>query len=264
MTRKNKILTIVLSVLSVVVLIVVLSSTIFTVGKIEVRWASERDNLSSVTEQSIVTSSGLTFGTNVFFVDKDDAADRLEQTYPYMAVLNIETLFPNILIINARERDEVFALQMPTKYLLVDSDFKVLKIVGGDYTPTDTGAIKITGDFDFSNYAAGDFIEADTKLLAFTTLQQSFYENYDEANGVNALTDMLDLLKSATYTETKIVFQTFMGVQIEMYNPSYKQQQKVSMLYQVLATLDTVQKTAGTIIIGDNGDKVQGSYTANV
>jgi len=248
----------------VVVLIVVLSSTLFTVGKIEVRWQSETDNLSSISEQNIVNSSGLTLGTNVFFVDKDDAVDKLEQTYPYICVTGIETLFPNILIIHARERDEVFALQMSTKYLLVDSDFKVLKIVSGDYTPSGTGAIKVTGDFDFSNYEAGDFIEVDTDLLPFTTLQQSFYENYDAENGEYALSDMLDLLRSATYTDTKITFQTFLGVQIEMYNPSYKQQAKIAMLFQVLDTLTTIQKSTGTIIIGDMEDKVQGSYTANV
>lgn len=264
MTKKNKVLTIILSVLSVVVLIIVLSSTIFTVGKIEVRWQSETDNLSMVSEQSIVDASEITLGTNVFFVNKSEAVDKLEQAYPYIAITNIETLFPNTLIIHARERTEVFALQLSSKYLLVDSDFKVLKIMNGDFTSLDTNAIKVTGEFDLSNYIAGDFITPDIDLACFTTLQKSFYENYTADEGENALTDMLDLLKSATYTDTKIVFETFMGVKIEMYNPSYKQQEKVAMIYQVLNTLDTAQKSIGTIIIGDRDNLVQGSYTANV
>ncbi len=262
MTKKNRILTLVLSILSVVVLIVVLSGTIFTVGKVEVRWLSERGNLSTLSEQEIVEISELKAGSSVFFVSKDNAVDKLEKEYPYIAVSSIETLFPNTLIIHARERDEVFALQLTSKYLLVDSDFKVLKIISGDFIPTHTSAIKITSEFDFGNYEAGDFINVDASLACFKTLQQSFYQNYKQEDSENALTDMLDLLKSATYTDTKIIFKTFLGVEIEIYNPSVNQQKKVAMIYEVLAGLDAELQSKGTIIIGDNSQgKVQGSHT---
>lgn len=259
MTKKNKILTTVLSVLSVIVLFIVLSSTIFAVGKIEVNWLTTRNNLSGVNSQTLVQDSNIKLGTNVFFVKKGQAIHNLEKKYPYIKIESIETVFPNNIIIHAREREEVFAISQAGSFLLVDSDFKVLKIV----TSEPEKAIKILGDFSFEE-KEGSFLNVPANMQAFKILEKSFYQNCDEEQKEFNLQTMKNLLKSATFSDTKIVFKTSLGVKIEMFNPSHKQQKKVAMINKILGTLDDAQKQIGTIIVGDNGDKVQGSYTANV
>ena len=252
MTRKNTIITIVLSVLALLILIVVLSSVFFTVGKISVVWHTDKVKLKDVTNEQIVSSSGLALGTHIFFVDKDEATDKIEKTYPYIKINNIE-----------KERQAIFALQMETSYYLVDSEFKVLEVVSGEFVSNTTNAIKIEGDFAFDE-VAGEFLTASGTLSAFKTLQQSFYENYYEDENEFYVDDMLAFFKSASYTDTKITFETFFGVKVEIYNPGYKQQQKIAMFLLQIESLTETQKTTGTIIIGDYNDKVQGSYTSHV
>lgn len=263
MTRKNTIITIVLFVLALLILIVVLSSVFFTVGKISVVWHTDKVKLEDVTNEQVVSSSGLALGTHIFFVDKDDATNSIEKAYPYIKINNIETIFPNTLLIHAQERQAIFALQMETSYYLVDSEFKVLEVVSGEFVSNTTNAIKIEGDFAFDE-VAGEFLTASGTLSAFKTLQQSFYENYYEDENEFYVDDMLAFFKSASYTDTKITFETFFGVKVEIYNPSYKQQQKIAMFLLQIESLTETQKTTGTIIIGDYNDKVQGSYTSHV
>ena len=137
------------------------------------------------------------------------------------------------------------------------------QVVSGEFVSNTTNAIKIEGDFAFDE-VAGEFLTASGTLSAFKTLQQSFYENYYEDENEFYVDDMLAFFKSASYTDTKITFETFFGVKVEIYNPGYKQQQKIAMFLLQIESLTETQKTTGTIIIGDYNDKVQGSYTSHV
>lgn len=260
MTPKNKILTISLSVLSVIVLFVVLSSTVFTVKKIEVNWLSSKNELFEISNKTIVSESGLNYGTNVFFVGKQSSVDKLEKKYPYIKIENIETVFPNKLIIHAQERQEVFAVNLEGCHLILDSQFKVLKKVSGEFISSSTNAILIGGDFNFSQ-DAGEKLTITQNMVSLAYLEDGFYKNRDENETSQNLTLMKNFLKSVQCFDTKLIFQTFLGVKIEIYNPTLSLQKKVAMLNYVFSTLDENQKQTGTIIIGDRNGKVQGSYT---
>ena len=136
MKTKTKVLTTISVLLVVIVTIVVLCSTVFCVGSINVVWHTETRNLTEK-ETQVVASSGINNGNSVFLVGKDEAIEKIEMQFPYIKVLSIETVFPNVLNIHAVEREPVFAVQLTeNSYVITDEDFKVLDVRTGNFNST--------------------------------------------------------------------------------------------------------------------------------
>ena len=240
MTKKSKILTISLAIFAVIVFFVVLSSTIFSVQKINVLWLTETKNLSTITSEQIIEDSGIKKGTNVFFVSKNQAMSNLEKKYPYIEVINIETIFPNTLNIHARERQEVFALKQNEKYYIVDSSFKILKIWTSFNENSKETPILINGDFQITQ-SEGEFADIPQSASAFKILETSFYQNCSDDETKYNLSRMKALIKSATFNESKIILQTFYGVKIEILQPSISKK-KLLLRKNVLVHLQRFKK----------------------
>ncbi len=258
MTRKSKILTIFLSLLAVVVLLVVLSSTLFAVSSVSVQFHSTKNVLASVDETEIAKSSNIKTGSNVFFLSKTKAKQKIEQTYPYIKVLNIETKFPNKIIIHAIERDKVFAFQKDDKYYVTDSDLKVLDIVDGVYLSEKTNPIKVSFDGEVCN--KGEFLSVSKKFLPLKTLEEANYQNYEKEQSSSALSDFLSYYQEIEVFDEKIVLKTFLGVKVNIYSPQTKIQEKLKMVSIKFDELSESQKSTGTINIFESENKVIGSY----
>ena len=114
-------------VLVVVVTIVTLSFTLFTVQnfKIDMRTGSSYD----YNEQEIFASSQLQTGKNIFFLNKTQASSNIEKAYPYLKVINIETQFPSTLVFHLAERQAFYAVRSGEGWLYLDEDLKVLESV---------------------------------------------------------------------------------------------------------------------------------------
>ena len=259
MTKKTKILTIFLSVLAGITLLVVLSSTLFSVGEIKLEFKSQKIVLSEVSETEIISSSGLKKGTSVFLIDKTSMSKNLEKTYPYLKVLSIETKFPNKVIINAIERDEVFAFQQSEKYIITDSDLKVLKIVSGDYVSNNENAIKVL-DFDDCDVEVGQFLTPKQKFLTLKTIEDNNYQNYAKEESQNALQDLLATYKMVTVFDDKVLFGSFFGVKIQIFAVDIRGQEKLKMATAVFDGLTIEQKQKGIISVFQKDGKVLGSY----
>ena len=259
MTKKTKIITTFISLLAIIVLLVVLSSTLFAVKEVKVSVESASSALASTNENEIVEMSNIKNGANVFLLEKKKAKRSIEQNCPYIKVLNIETKFPNIVVIHVVERDEVFAFQTSDKCYITDGELKVLRIVDGEYSSKTSNAIKVLYDGDGA--AAGEFLSVSEKFLPLNTMENSNYQNYsiDE----NALQDFCARYEMISVFEDKIVLQTFLGVKVCIYDPSYKQQEKLKMATIKMDSLTYEQKQKGTIIIAQSDEKVVGSYKEN-
>ena len=262
MTKKNKIITTFISLLAIIVLLVVLSSTLFAVSEVKVSFQTPPQNgLTSVSETEIVQSANIKLGTNVFLLEKKKATQNLEKANPYIKVINIETKFPNKVIIHAAERDEVLAFQKDDKCYITDCDFKVLRIVNGEYTSDNSNAIKIL--FDGEGASEGEFLNVSDKFKPLKTLEEANYQNFSKEESANALITLLATYKSISVLEDKIELQTFLGVKVTIYSPGFKQQEKLKMITIIMDSLTDEQKHLGTITISQSDGKVVGSYRAD-
>lgn len=162
---KNKRLIICLSIFATLVILIVLTSTIFALQQVSVLFAETPNKLAGM-ESQIVESASFNYGQNVLFLNKSSYVEKIEKQFPYIKVLNIETIFPNKLVINAVERQETFAIKLSNNnYAIVDEQFKVLDI-STTYINSSSNAIELLNLSNISQSVE----KAD--ILSFTDTQK--------------------------------------------------------------------------------------------
>ncbi|MDD4002901.1 MAG: FtsQ-type POTRA domain-containing protein [Clostridia bacterium] len=160
----------------IIVVIVLLSSVLFSVN----------DAVLAPKQQSVMVDSNNVqsefsnlIGKNIFFIDVAQITDGIEKNNPYIKVINIERIFPSTVKLHYRERKEVFCLKVGSGFAALDSEGKVLDIRSAQDN--------ILIDIDYSSYnpAVSDFIE-DENILSILSLYDAFKsmtsegKNYDE------------------------------------------------------------------------------------
>lgn len=127
---KNKKLIIWVSVVLLVLMsAAILSFTVFTVKTINVEFKNVPNIFTEESKDNIWQNSSLKKGTSIFTLNKSKLSHELELDNPYIKIVNIETQFPNKIIIHCAEREETYAVKYgESKYFICDAEFKVLSI----------------------------------------------------------------------------------------------------------------------------------------
>lgn len=173
MSRKKKIIIISSSVIvGILALFILLAFTLFAVRTIDVDFKSSRENFTSANEE-IVEASGIRNGGSVLFQNKDKYILNLEKEYPYIKVINIETVFPSKLVIHMLERSEVYAFKYGEKFLICDNELKILRIEDEFVSEQDNSILVKGAEIIEKNYATADFL----KVKNFADIYEKLYEN---------------------------------------------------------------------------------------
>ncbi len=122
---KRKIIT--FSVIAAVfVLLAVLFGAVFCLRKTTVSFVGDYD--LTITSQDIVTTANFKKGDSIFLLDKDTAIDNLESAYPYLKVVQINTVSVIQVQIVVRQRYAMYYAEYGSSYYIFDEDMKVLDI----------------------------------------------------------------------------------------------------------------------------------------
>lgn len=108
------------SILLFFVILIVFAFTVFSLKNVEVNCLTSKIEISEQMEEKI--ASEIDLGGTVLFKDKEKMTKEIENKYPYVKVLNIETVFPNKFVVNIAERESLFLFED----ILLDSELKVL------------------------------------------------------------------------------------------------------------------------------------------
>lgn len=192
---KNKSLVISLSILAFIVLIVVLSSTIFCLKSVELNFMSNTINLTNK-QKEIIETTEFKYNSSIFFLNKKSYKDKIESDYPYIKVINIETVFPNKLVVNAVERNELFIVKSYEdnsfkNYLVLDDELKILSSTQS-FTNSHLNPILITteGEFTPTNLVGQKLISTNSDLIKNLAVELYAYNssplilkaNFEEIN----------------------------------------------------------------------------------
>lgn len=176
----------------IVVLAIVLAFTLFGLKHIELDFKNQTSKFTSNESQlEVITSAEFKMSECVFFVNKKEYILKIEQANPYIKVINIETKFPNKLVIHCAEREELYSLKISDdKYFICDSEFKLLNILSNI---TGSNTTLLSGEYDLRNKNAnvGDYIDLG--------IQQEMFQSIPVALKIN----------NRTFAEQKFLFKVF-------------------------------------------------------
>lgn len=171
----SKKLVITLSVVFGAILIVlILFWTLFALSSVTVEYSSSKINITA-TDEEIVEAGEFRMGACVLFESKKKSIENIEnkakenKNFAYIRVLNIETVFPNKIVIHVAEREELFSVkfqsfdengQATDKFYVCDRDLRVLNILDSV-----TGNLIVLDGLSISNDGVqiGDFLQVEER-----------------------------------------------------------------------------------------------------
>ncbi len=208
--RKHKKLIIVLSVVvALLITLNVLMFTLFSLKSVEIEFETGNKIITNEMQNQIISEIDL--GGTVFFKNKDEMTSKIEKKYPYVKVINIETILPNKFIIHIAERQEIYAITSLNRTCYLDNELKVLRINEGNFISVSTNAIKLDLfglDFDLSAFSEGQFfdiseltINSSNKSINLGEQTQEVLNNLLNCFQINnrTLVDLKALAKSITF-----------------------------------------------------------------
>lgn len=135
---KKKRLYIIICIMLIFIFILSFSSAVFELKTVVVHFYSLENEEINITNNSvfntdesvknIISSGGFEYGKLMFLQQKDKYIINLERNNPYLETLDLEAVFPDTFVINARERVAVYYIIYEEKTFLLDKDYKILEI----------------------------------------------------------------------------------------------------------------------------------------
>jgi cell division septal protein FtsQ len=123
---KNKRLLALFVVLIVIVVFVVLGSTVFTIKSISVEFDTSKERVDVLDKNEIIEQVDKFKGGSVFFLSERAVRDAIKNPYAYL--INIERVFPNLIVLHVAEKKEMFAIKKGDEYYMLDKDGYVLSV----------------------------------------------------------------------------------------------------------------------------------------
>lgn len=252
MSKKLKTLIyIIVIAVAVVITAVIFSFTLFTVKDIKIDFKTSVEGTYS--EEEIIEKSGLNYGKCVFFLKKNQFSSNIEQNFPYLEVINIETKIPSHIIIHLAERQEFYAISYNEQMLICDDEFKVLKIENG--TTYSSNIISLSGEklnIKNENIVAGTFLDIEQKglydlyncMLENSRTRSEMLATFRDINVCEyeqkeVIKDGKEIVKEY---QTTICMTTFSGRKIYISNIDYGLKYKLQKMFAVLSRIMEVKQ----------------------
>lgn len=251
---KNARLLIILGVFVFLTAIIVLCSTVFTLGTVEIGWLSTTKVLSSKTDSQIVESAEFKKGESIFLIDKEKYKQNLETNNPYLKVINLEIKFPNKLKVSVVEREELYALKVVNtkaasgySYVYLDYDLKVLKITDSQVVANQQNPAILT--LQNLNYTVNDFSAGSFTNMPVANMLTSVGSMLSSTGYTNTLTKALLKSIDVNYdVSTTINIQTTYGLNLKIINATEKTSEK---MLKALSVYEYYHNTHPEINAGD-------------
>ena len=207
-------------VLLFIVALVLCGSMLFTISRSQIVWYSTTSNLSNLTEDEVLDAAKIK-NNSAFSIDRDVAVINIENKYPFIRVLDLEVVYPNVLKVHAMERQKVYAI--PTDYgdyMLTDEFLKVLEIVPS-FTNTNTNPILLDLDI-VEHYTVGSTVDFD-RASTFSAIYNAFFALGQDLGHMRAICKEFD------YTNRKLTIKTHFDVDIVIDNPTQNTKAKMQL-----------------------------------
>lgn len=266
------------AIMIIMVFAFVLSSPVFKLKIIQVNFLNAENKEITFSKNkvyntsqkidSLIDSAGFNYNSLIFLIDKKQYINKLENKNPYLKLVNISTVFPNKLIVWAKEREKIFCVKSGINSLIIDSNFKILEISELE-SENDLIEIKtedrlgeIKDYYSFFNilpqtYESGQVLTENN--LIFKAIQDIYVLSSNICLGLNVKTVLSSIIikeQSAGKVDLKIeTNKTSLGMTLQIEDILQNFKSKYIKLISALNTLyknERIKTTYGTLFIDKN------------
>lgn len=216
--------------------------TLFSVKKVSVEFSVYGDSQAEEIQAELDSLKG----KNMVFL-KNSEVYAICDKYPYYEITSVEKSYPNVLKVSITKRVEAFSVKDADKTYILDDEGRVLSDNGQAEFPQNIVPIKL-GELKISSAVSGE------KLV--TTDDELFYSviKVCKALSVTDLIKEIDLqldFDGENY-KGKLVFQTYTGVEIKIFNIENDGENKIKTAFNKYETLSDYEKTSYKLIVVKN------------
>ena len=261
---------IIISIVAFVMLLnIILFGFVFCLRKQTVKVQGEDIGISA---SEIIESAKLKNGKSIFGIDKDEAINNIEQTYPTIKVIQIKTVSVVEVEIVVRKRYETYFKEHNSQYFIMDEDLKVMRIE--TEKPQDMVEIKadlrVTNNTKVCNFV-GNSVEKNVFSNLVFSLMRTVKVGVDpeakfvERGDIHLVATSLSIETGYTLTGTyaRLIIETPKGVTLDIGRATEDLDRKINMCYSALNDTDFTE-TSGVIRLHYSGDGMeQFGYYAN-
>lgn len=244
-------------VFAIVAVFLILCWTLFGLSSVSIEFETTTKNLT-LSDEEIVEAGRFRYGASVLFEGKQKYIDNLNaksaenEKFAYLKVVNIETVFPNRFVVHVAEREELFAVEYDTQFLICDRDFRVLK-----FSYTQENAILLKGlQILNSSVSVGDFLEiGQTSMKKFYSVMLQNNRDLAEQLGKFKEIELGSYQDEITHKEyVSITLTTFQNRKFVINNIDFAFANKVQLMFAAEAALFSQNVDGSGNILNSNGE----------
>ena len=237
MSKKSKKIIISLSVVvALIVIIVALSFTVFSLKKVEIDYRTSHKNIT-LSEKELVEGGDFSFGASVFFHGKNGYIEKIESLSPYIEVVNIETVFPSTFVVHIAERQEVYAFAYKNSTFITDQNLRILREEENFVSYRENAMLFEGGLIAENDYQVGDYLQIENFIDIYTSL----FECNRTLTEQRALICSIELLseydENIKQTQVTAILNLFGGQTVQIKNATYGLKYKLNMFLSVYSNL---------------------------
>ena len=237
MSKKSKKIIISLSVVvALIVIIVALSFTVFSLKKVEIDYRTSHKNIT-LSEEELVEGGDFSFGASVFFHGKNGYIEKIESLSPYIEVVNIETVFPSTFVVHIAERQEVYAFAYKNSTFITDQNLRILREEENFVSNRENAMLFEGGLIAENDYKVGDYLQIEN----FIDIYSSLFECNRTLTEQRALICSIKLLseydENIKQTQVTAILKLFGGQTVQIKNATYGLKYKLNMFLSVYSNL---------------------------
>lgn len=253
---KNKRLAIFLGIFVFLALVVVLSSAIFALDSVGIVYHSTT-NILTGDDKIIVEAGQFRYGENVFLSNKTQYIQNIESAFPYIRVLNIETVFPNKYKIHAVEREETYVFKTDNYYIITDENLKVLTKQKTFSNSIENAIVVENSEYSNSIVQAGEFLSNAEYLKNVFVCFREWKIDYAEVKQ-NIKTIQVNYVDGLNSGDGNLLITTWDGVEILISNSTKNMSDKINYGFSAYDYLPT--KTGRITVIENSNGQITGIY----
>ncbi len=251
--KKKTVLTVILTALVVLSAAVLGVANVFRIDAVVVNAPMVSDAAKAEAEALQKELSETYQGTNTLFADKQ-AAEEVFAKYPYFRLTDFSKDFPNVLVIEATEDAEVYAVEAGEEYYILSESGTVLGVRENPANRADGAENILVSGVEVSGALGEKAVGTDgiEEILVLTKKMSELL------GGVRSNLVSVQAVRHGSVTQLTLTMRE--GVTVYVIKPETFTLEKAEQLTQKYLSLSDAQRLTGSIVVTDDGSQTLVSY----